>query len=116
MKCRKQVPRDARNDRKKGKGNGGGGEEDCGEDGAEGMGELSGFGVLRLRDCKVRNRSAQDDRFVLSLARSRFLALLGMTERKARARSRFLALLGMTERKARARSRSFALLRMTSSC
>jgi len=29
-----------------------------------GWGDAGGFGILRLRDCNVRNRSAQDDRFV----------------------------------------------------
>ena len=44
--------------------------------------------ALRLRDCEERNRSAQDDRLVGEWAGSRFLAALGMTERKARAKAR----------------------------
>ena len=59
--------------------------------------------ALRLRDCEERNRSAQDDRFVGEWAGSRFLAALGMTERKARARASAEAdPCGMTTRKARA--------------
>ena len=46
---------------------------------------LAVSGFLRLRDCKQRNRSAQDDRFVGMRAGSRFLAALGMTERRAKA-------------------------------
>jgi len=54
-------------------------------DGSDGLAGAGGFGVLRRSDCRERNHSAQDDRVVGVRAGSRFLAALGMTERRATA-------------------------------
>ena len=60
-------------------------------DGPSDLGGAGGLGVLRLHDCKERNRSAQDDRFAVGWAEGRFFLFgklrVGMTTRKAKAKA-----------------------------